>query len=114
MCVRRLVALACVASAASVTAAHATIARAPVIRLVDVAPVVFRGTAFAPVERVRVSLTRNGRTMTRRTRASRGGAFRVSFGLVALDPCRGAIVVRAVGGRGSRATYRRACQEPRP
>jgi hypothetical protein len=112
--VRVLTASACVALAFLGVSAQASTVRAPVLRLVDIAPVTFRGTGFARLERVRVTLTRNGRTTTRSARANNAGAFRVGFGLVALDPCLGAIVVRATGARGSRATFRRACQAPRP
>jgi hypothetical protein len=80
------------------------------LRLVDDAPVTFRGSAFAPREEVRVTLTRQGRRFVRNTRASARGVFRVRFGLIAIDVCRGAIRVVASGDRGSRATYRRACR----
>ena len=104
--------VACVALVARVlgaASAKGSADRAPSLRLVDVSPVTFRGAGFARLERVRVALTRNGRTTARRTRSSRAGTFPVSYGLLALDPCRGAIVVSAIGGLGSRATYRRAC-----
>jgi hypothetical protein len=111
---RLIVLVACVALVLGAASAEGSADRAPSLRLVDVFPVTFRGAGFARLERVRVALTRNGRTTARRTRSSQAGTFRVSFGLLALDPCRGAIVVRATGGLGSRATYRRACQAPRP
>jgi len=106
--------VACVALVLGTATPEGRAARAPSFRLVDLSPVTFRGAGFARLERVRVALTRNGRTIVRRTRSSRAGTFTVSFGLLALDPCRGAIVVRATGGLGSRATYRRACHAPRP
>lgn len=109
--VRPLVALALLAALA-VPAAHARATRAPALRLVDTAPVVLRGTGFAGLERVTVALTRNGRSTIRRVRATRRGSFTVGFGLLALEPCRGAIVVRATGGRGSRAVLRRECRAP--
>jgi hypothetical protein len=111
----RLVAfVACLALVLGAASAEGSPDRAPSLRLVDVVPVTFRGAGFARLEQVRVALTRNGRTTARRARSSRAGTFRVSFGLLALDPCRGAIVVRATGGLGSRATYRRACHAPLP
>jgi hypothetical protein len=106
--------VACAALVLGAASAEGSADRAPSLRLVDVSPVTFRGAGFARLERVRIALTRNGRTTARRTRSSRAGTFRVGFGLLALDPCRGAIVVRASGGVGSRATYRRACLAPRP
>ena len=109
--------VALVAVAVSVvTAGHAVAStlRAPTLRIVDDAPVVVRGTGFYPLERVRVTLTRNGRVTTRQARATRTGAFRAGFGLIALDPCLGFVVVRATGGRGSRAVTRRVCRGPAP
>jgi hypothetical protein len=80
------------------------------LRLVDDAPVTFRGSAFAPREEVRVTLTRQGRRFVRDARASARGTFEVRYGLLAVDVCRGAIRVVASGDRGSRASYRRACR----
>ena len=111
---RVLALAACVALVLGAASAEGSADRAPSLRLVDVSPVTFRGAGFVRLERVRIALTRNGRTIVRRTRSTPTGAFTVSFGLLALDPCRGAIVVRATGGLGSRATYRRACHAPRP
>jgi hypothetical protein len=80
------------------------------LRLVDVAPVTFHGSAFRTDEVIRVVLTRQDRRFVRTTRANARGAFDVRFGLLAIDVCRGAITVSASGDRGSRATYRRACR----
>jgi len=111
---RLIVLVACVTLVLGAAPAEGSADRAPSLRLVDVFPITFRGAGFARLEQVRVALTRNGRTTARRVRTSRAGTFRVSFGLIAIDPCRGAIVVRATGALGSRATYRRACHAPRP
>jgi hypothetical protein len=111
---RLIVLVGCVTLVLGAAPAEGSADRAPSLRLVDVSPVTFRGGGFVRLEQVRVALTRNGRTTIRRTRSSGAGTFRVSFGLLALDPCRGAIVVRATGVLGSRATYRRACHAPRP
>lgn len=111
---RRLAALAVVAAVLAAPAAQAAATRAPAVRLTAVAPVTIRGTGFAALERVSVALTRNGRTTLRRTRASRRGTFTVRFGLLALEPCRGTIVVRATGFCGSRAALRRPCRSARP
>jgi hypothetical protein len=112
--VRLIAFVACLVLVLGAAPAEGSADRAPSLRLVDLVPVTFRGAGFARLEQVRVALSRNGRTTVRRARSSTSGTFRVSFGLLALDPCRGAIVVRATGGLGSRATYRRACHAPRP
>ena len=101
-------------SAVTVGHAVASTLRAPALRIVDDAPVVVRGTGFYPLERVRVTLTRNGRVTTRQARATSAGTFRAGFGLIALDPCVGFVVVRATGARGSRAVARRVCRGPAP
>lgn len=110
----RALALALIAAALAAPAAYPAATRAPALRLVDTAPVTVRGTGFAGLERVAVALTRNGRTTVRRTRATRRGSFTVRFGLLAVEPCRGTLVVRATGARGSRATLRRVCRSARP
>ena len=110
-CVRAIVlflALAVASMAAWDASAHTE--RTARLRLVDVAPVTFRGSAFAPREDVRVVLVRQGRRFVRNAQANERGSFRVGFGLVALDVCRGAVTVSASGDRGSRATYRRPCR----
>jgi hypothetical protein len=110
-CVRAIaltLALAVVSVVAWDASAHTE--RRATLRLVDVAPVTFRGSAFAPREDVRVVLVRQSRRFVRNAQANGRGTFRVRFGLVALDACRGAVTVSASGDRGSRATYRRPCR----
>jgi hypothetical protein len=97
----------------SVGSSDARSARAPQLRLVDVAPVKVRGTLFLPREAVRVTLTVR-RTWLRHTRADRTGVFTVSFGLVAIEPCRRSIIAWAVGAGGSRARFERECRPPDP
>jgi hypothetical protein len=92
--------------------ASAATERRATLRLVDVAPVTFRGSAFVPRESVRVTLTRQGRRFVRNARANERGAFNVRFGLVAIDVCRGAVAVSASGDRGTRATFKRPCRPP--
>jgi hypothetical protein len=105
-----LLVLALVVAAAAAVEASAGLERRATLRLVDVAPVTFRGSAFAPREGVRVVLVRQSRRFVRNAQANGRGTFRVRFGLVALDVCRGAVTVSAAGDRGSRATYRRPCR----
>jgi hypothetical protein len=94
----------------------ATAGRRPdaALRIVDWTPLTVRGTGFAAGEQVRLTLrTGRPRTVSRTTRAGRSGTFRAAFGLlVALDPCRGTLVVTATGSRGSRATVKRPCRPP--
>jgi hypothetical protein len=97
----------------SAGSADAPSTRAPQLRLVDLAPVKLRGTLFLPGEAVRVTLTVR-RTWVRHTRANRSGTFTVSFGLVAIEPCRGSVIGRALGARGSRARFERECRPTQP
>jgi hypothetical protein len=84
------------------------------LRLVDVAPVTFRGTGFESGESVRVTLSRQRNSLVRNVQAGAMGAFTAKFGWVAVDVCRGAVVVTATGAQGSRATYKRLCRPPDP
>ena len=87
---------------------------APSLRLVSAAPLILRGTGFQARERVHVTLTT--RALARRTTLTAGaaGGFTYRAGLlVAVDPCRGTIVVNALGlTSGSRATWKRVCRPP--
>ena len=89
-------------------------ARVSALRFVSLAPVRVRGSGFVPREDVRVTLVVGRRSIVRTARADGSGVFTVSFGLVALDPCRGAAVARVVGSHGSRAIRRRECRPPDP
>jgi hypothetical protein len=89
-------------------------ARTPQLRLVSLAPVTLHGTGFTVREDVRVTLRVGKRAFVRTARADRAGAFTVRFGLVALEPCRGAAVAQAVGSFGTRASQRRTCRPPDP
>jgi len=70
-------------------------------------PVVVRGTGFRPVERVDLSLTAKGLSKHRILRVSRTGAFTARFVGTELS-AKGclALVVRAAGAAGSKATFR--------
>jgi hypothetical protein len=102
----------CVAMA--VASAGSTQTQTPSLRLVTLAPLTLRGAGFQARERVRVTLTvralRGGRTF----HADPLGRFTYRPQvLIALDPCLGTIVVRAVGLASSRqATWKRACRPP--
>jgi hypothetical protein len=84
------------------------------LRIVDWTPLTVRGTGFAPGERVLITLrTGRPRAVSRAARAGRAGTFRAAFGLfVAVEPCRGTLVVTATGSRGSRASVKRPCRPP--
>ena len=103
---RRSLVLLAAALASAGTAAAATGSQ-PRLVLVDAEPLVVRGAAFAPGERVTVTaLTLLG---PRRivAKAGAGGAFRTSLTLVG-RPCGRAFTILATGTRGSRATLRLA------
>lgn len=81
------------------------------LRPVKLSPLQLKGTHFRAGEHVDLTLTVGRARMVREVRADRAGLFTVSFGLVAVDPCAGSeLLVRAVGRRGSRASYKRACK----
>ena len=111
---RLLVVLVIPASLAVLASATPGAAAAPTLRPVSLAPLSMRGTGFQPRERVRVTLTT--RALTRRTTLTAGAAGRFTYRaspLVAVDPCRGTIVVSALGlSSGRRATWKRACRPP--
>ena len=88
-----------VAYAASPQASQAS----PALRLVDRAPVTFRGTSFKPRERVRVIVVAASGTATRLVRASSSGGFTVVYRDLRFDPC---LEARAVGQGGSRAWFK--------
>jgi hypothetical protein len=111
---RLLVVLVIPASLAVLASATPGAAAAPTLRPVSLAPLSVRGSGFQPRERVRVTLTT--RALVRRTTltASAGGRFTYRAQLlVAVDPCRGTIVVSAVGlASGRRASWKRVCRPP--
>jgi hypothetical protein len=102
---------ACVAFAVLVPAtAGASATKQPWLRVVRASPLVLRGGAFVPGERVRLTLGVGKVRFVRTTTADANGSFTARFGLAAVDPCHGMIVVTATGSRGSRSSYRRACR----
>jgi hypothetical protein len=87
----------------------------PLLRAVSLTPLELRGTNFEDREAVRLTLTAGPAKIVRSARANDAGTFTVDFGWVALDPCSGgAVVVKAVGARGSQASYKRLCKPAEP
>jgi hypothetical protein len=107
-----LTAVACVALCTGSTPAAAPSTR-PLLRALDLQPLVVRGTAFRPYERVKLILSADvavGRTL----KASVNGRFTTRFRTVSVGRCEG-FVLQAFGSRGSRATLERLapdCMEP--
>jgi hypothetical protein len=87
---------------------------APSLRLVTLTPLTLRGTGFRARERVRVTLTIRTRAQRSTLKAGARGAFTYRPAtFVVVDPCRGTIVVTAVGISSARkATWKRACRPP--
>jgi hypothetical protein len=86
-------------------AASSSPARHATLRLVTVSPLQVGGAGFRARERVRVVATAAQVSVAKRVRASRRGAFAVTFGFSA-GHCAGLRVV-ATGSAGSRATLKR-------
>jgi len=107
-----LTAVACVALCTGSTTAAAPSTR-PLLRALDLQPLVVRGTAFRPYERVRLILS--AEVMESRTlKANRTGTFVTRFPAVRVGRCEG-FVLQAFGSRGSRARLERLtpdCAEP--
>jgi hypothetical protein len=99
---------------AAAPAATAASGAVPKLRLVDLTPLTLRGSGFRAQERVRLTLAFRRVRTARTIRSGRAGGFTVRFRtLLALDPCRGTVVVTAVGAAsGLRATWKRRCRPP--
>jgi hypothetical protein len=77
----------------------------PAVRIADRNPVVVRGVNFRPSERVTVQFViRGGERATRLVRAGVRGGFTATFASLTVTEC-DAFNVRALGWRGSRASY---------
>ena len=84
----------------------------PTLRLLTTTPFALRGTGFAPGSTVRIALDGLGKPRSVPAIVDARGSFRISFGWVAVEPCRtGMIVVTARGADGRRAVYKRPCRK---
>jgi hypothetical protein len=107
-----IVLVACVALCTGSTPAASPTVR-PRLQALDLQPLVVRGTAFRPYERVKLILSADvaaGKTL----KASVNGRFTTRFRTVSVGRCEG-FVLQAFGSRGSRATLERLtpdCAEP--
>jgi hypothetical protein len=94
---------ACAVALSAPAATDAT--RRAKLQLADREPLTLKGSRFLARERVRVTLTVEGRPYVRWTRAGRPGIFTVRFSEVHVDRCSG-FIARAVGNGGSRAEFK--------
>ena len=112
----RVLAVVTAAAALAAAPAAATTAARPSLALVDRTPVTFAGRGFKGGEGVRVTVSVDGRTHTKRVVASPSGAFTARYTVwAAEDACTTALAANAIGSRGSRAAYKlpqRACPIP--
>jgi hypothetical protein len=110
----RLVCVALLAASTAVTSADAK--TVPTLRLMDMQPVVLRGIAFKPLERVRVTINVDGDLHARTVRTTRGGSFVAGFSAVPrLDPCESVLIATARGAKGDKAVMmvgKRLCPPP--
>jgi hypothetical protein len=97
---RRSPLLAAFAAALAATPALGATSAQPVLRLLDRTPVTVTGRGFQPGETVRLRLTLQGETWTRRA-TSATGSFRATF-TISLGRCR-SFSLQAFGSKGSRA-----------
>ena len=109
---RVLIVVAGVALAAGSTTAASPTAR-PKLQALDLQPLVVRGTAFRPYERVKLILSADV-AASRMLKAGAAGRFVTRFRAVRVGRCEG-FVLQAFGSRGSRAKLERLtpdCMEP--
>jgi hypothetical protein len=107
-----LVVVACAALAWGTTTAASPTA-SPKLQALDLRPLVVRGTAFRPYERVKLILSADV-AVGRILKASANGRFVTRFRAVSVGRCEG-FVLQAFGSRGSRAKLERLtpdCIEP--
>ncbi len=96
-----LASLAASGSAGAETSERRPAAREPALRITSLRPLTVRGHHFRPQERVKLLINAGG-PAARAVTASADGAFIVRTGL-RVERC-SAVVVQAIGNRGSRAT----------
>lgn len=100
---------------ATLPEASGTAPARPVLRLVDSAPVVLRGSHFLPRERVLVRLTVGELKRAKNVRATAAGRFSAVFSSVSYDRCAAHLSAVATGRGGSRASLKLpqpACPPP--
>ncbi len=92
--------IACVPAAAGATSTR------PAVRIVDLQPIVLRGSGFASQERVRLTVRVGERSsVAKRLRADARGRFIVTFREYRLGRCGNELAMAAVGSRGSRVSW---------
>jgi hypothetical protein len=91
-------------------AAPGAAAPRPTLVVTQFAPLTVTGAAFAPNERVVVTVVVGRAKHVRRVRAGAGGRFRARFEVTAALGCGGGLAVHALGAAGSKAT----AKLPRP
>jgi hypothetical protein len=92
--------------------------RSAQLQVTKLTPLEVRGSFFRARERVRLTVSYSEVQRSRVVRASRVGAFAVTFQTLYLERCGGEVIVSAVGARGSRArtqlTPPSVCPPPPP
>jgi hypothetical protein len=97
--------VALVLAAVALGAAAPAFATTAQLRLADRAPLTLRGAGFDASERVEVRVKLGDDAAKRFVRADRTGRFLVRFAGLVYDRCHGALVVAAIGARGTRAGF---------
>jgi hypothetical protein len=82
------------------------------LRIAKVTPLTIAGSGFPAGSRVRVAAATAGKVRARITvPATAAGSFVARFSpLLAVEPCRGALVVTATASSGERAAAKRPCR----
>lgn len=75
------------------------------VRMLDPAPLTLKGVGFAAQERIRLTVSLGERTLVRKLVARTTGTFLVRFPTATYDRCSGELSVKAVGSRGSGASW---------
>jgi len=101
---------------AAAAAGPAASGKAPSLRLVSVSPPTVHASGFLPRESVRVTLAIRTPLARKTGRAGADGRLTLRLAtLVAVEPCRGTLVVTAVGVASKRvAVWKRECRTPDP
>ena len=91
------------AAAVVAAAAGAQTASRPALRVVSLHPITAKGTHFGAREHVQVRFAIGRSAATKQVVATPAGSFVVHDGPESYDPCSNALVVTAIGSRGSHA-----------